>query len=81
MDTINYLIWISIPGDKNQGIESARQEGAQGKSCIKHDLPDPILDGRAEPRSPALKVDFPSVFSSGRQCPPLLQPVGPFPSE
>lgn len=47
----NYWLFnlISIPGDKNQGIESARQEGAQGKSCIKHDLPDPILMAELSP--------------------------------
>ena len=78
-----------MPGDKDQGIERCQTRGEHGENPIsnmiflikKEQGKDAILDGRAEPRSPALEVDFPSVFSSGRQCPPLLQPVGPFPSE
>lgn len=62
-----------MPGDKDQGIERCQTRGEHGENPIsnmiflikKEQGKDAILDGRAKPRSPALKVDFPSVFSSG----------------
>lgn len=62
-----------MPGDKDQGIERCQTRGEHGENPIsnmiflikKEQGKDAMLDGRAKPRSPALKVDFPSVFSSG----------------
>ena len=53
MDTINYLIWISMPGDKDQGIERCQTRGEHGENPIsnmiflikKEQGKDAILDG------------------------------------